>query len=390
MKKVGLLFLLCLAFPLVSADKRACLGDLSRHSCQAKTEAICKRRPVDEFLYPLMQKKTSRLCQQVFGIKGLSQQIGSYLNPQDIKDGMKQALGGDNYGDSRCDYAKMKQLLSLGFLYQQLNEYKQNLMTDLSREHSENCIWFDISLKNKDTKTVTFFVRHGADVNACNWYGHTILIEACLCGHEDIGAFLIKFGIDVNKRDCYTCFLSHIKKNDGLTPLYAAVDKGKSFYLAQLLIERGADIYAKYYGTTAMHAIIRRDCINVDKKMCQLFFDKHFDMTTQNHRGETLLYSIAGHSTSDHISYLLEHGAQSCLAIGDREGMTPLHIAAVSWKIENAKLLLQSGADYRLKNKEGKTPLQVAAERPDYHCAKNEKEAFVKFLTDYEQSQSQR
>ena len=47
----------------------------------------------------------------------------------------------------------------------------------------------------------------------------------------------------------------------------------------------------------------------------------------------------------------------------DKEGKTPLHVAATWDKKLIAEILLEAGADVHFKDKEGKTPLDIAKNR---------------------------
>jgi len=58
---------------------------------------------------------------------------------------------------------------------------------------------------------------------------------------------------------------------------------------------------------------------------------------------------------------LLEHGAN--VHVQNKDGLTPLHLAALGGHTGVAKLLFERGANVDVQNNEGKTPLQVAP-----HC----------------------
>ena len=58
---------------------------------------------------------------------------------------------------------------------------------------------------------------------------------------------------------------------------------------------------------------------------------------------------------------LLEAGAD--VNTTNKEGKTPLHVAATWDKKLIAEILLEAGADVHFKDKEGKTPLDIAKNR---------------------------
>ena len=74
-------------------------------------------------------------------------------------------------------------------------------------------------------------LEQGADVNAVDSYGRSVLAIAASQGHADIVRALLKQGGDV-------------KDNTGGSPLMsAAIDGGKE--IVQLLLESGADVNAR-------------------------------------------------------------------------------------------------------------------------------------------------
>ena len=59
------------------------------------------------------------------------------------------------------------------------------------------------------------------------------------------------------------------------------------------------------------------------------------------------------------VRYLLDHGGKVVLNLPDADGETPLHLAA-DWGSESVfDELLAAGAARSLKNKDGKTPIEV-------------------------------
>lgn len=52
-----------------------------------------------------------------------------------------------------------------------------------------------------------------------------------------------------------------------------------------------------------------------------------------------------------------------------KDGSTALHICALRNQTECMKLLLRSGANPQIENREGKTPLDIAKEKEHHICA---------------------
>lgn len=69
----------------------------------------------------------------------------------------------------------------------------------------------------------------------------------------------------------------------------------------------------------------------------------------------------------DRVRELVEQGANVCA--GDKDGVTPLHHAAIKGHIEVANILIRNGADVDSRTKMGNTPLHCAARFGQYGMA---------------------
>lgn len=69
----------------------------------------------------------------------------------------------------------------------------------------------------------------------------------------------------------------------------------------------------------------------------------------------------------DRVRELVEQGANVCA--GDKDGVTPLHHAAVKGHLESANILIRNGADVDSRTKMGNTPLHCAARFGQYGMA---------------------
>lgn len=69
----------------------------------------------------------------------------------------------------------------------------------------------------------------------------------------------------------------------------------------------------------------------------------------------------------DRVRELVEQGANVCA--GDKDGMTPLHHAAIKGYLESANILIRNGADVDSRTKIGNTPLHCAARFGQYGMA---------------------
>ena len=92
---------------------------------------------------------------------------------------------------------------------------------------------------------VKLLIDKGADINAKDDIGQTVLIDAAWGGSLDVVKFLIDKGLDVNAGN-----------QGGMTVLMGAAQGGKNLDVVKLLIDKGADTKARNHigGTVLMCA----------------------------------------------------------------------------------------------------------------------------------------
>jgi ankyrin repeat protein len=237
-----------------------------------------------------------------------------------------------------------------------------------------------------------------ADLNRADPDGVTALILSIINAHFDVAALLLDRGADPNVAD-----------STGMTPLYAAVDMntlpfmhGRSSVrpsgvlnavdLTTRLLDRGADANATLKGPILQRhnnaplqtlgagtTPLMRAAKSGDVAIMRLLLDYGADPTLRQKNNNTLLILAAGlgrrfDQNADAQEY--EHGTQDdlfqavklCVELGldvnaaNDAGETALHVA-VSDSIVH--YLVDNGAKLDAKNKEGKTPFQVAVSRKD-------------------------
>jgi|GEM_PF-7049990 len=160
---------------------------------------------------------------------------------------------------------------------------------------------------------------------------------------------LLKEGADINARD-----------HSGMTPLVYAL-RNQRFELAKLLLENGADVTIQDdIKTTAMSYIGQVKDLEIIKMMIK----KGGNIHEQNYiTEETVLHHICASGNINILEYTLSVGAKTDLNKVDYRGETPLHRGIRSFskeKLKVAKILVSNGADLRIKNRDGKTALQLA------------------------------
>jgi serine/threonine protein kinase len=182
-------------------------------------------------------------------------------------------------------------------------------------------------------KTAEILIANGADVNATNKNGETVLHLAVnlywtkknTTKIRIVIDFLIAKGADVNARD-----------NEGNTPLHFTKEKE----IAELLIAHGADVNAKnnqgYYPLDT----VMRD------------WNEYF-IDNKKYEDETVELLILKGASVNTTIYKEQYS-------GDREGDTSLHRTIKLGKNHLSELLVSRGANINAKNETGVTPLDIA------------------------------
>ena len=94
---------------------------------------------------------------------------------------------------------------------------------------------------------------------------------------------------------------------------------------------------------------------------CQRAYQQGVNFNQLDATGSALIHSIAGSKYSDSLEFILDHGADPTTR--DNEGMTPLHWSVIMGFMDNVRLLLnhkQSNSYINAQNKHGYTPLHFA------------------------------
>ncbi|KAH7323802.1 ankyrin repeat-containing domain protein, partial [Rhexocercosporidium sp. MPI-PUGE-AT-0058] len=271
-----------------------------------------------------------------------------------------------------------------------------------------------VAAANGRAEVVSFLLQQaGTDVNKTDRNGRTPLIHTALGGHEDVAAMLLQHHADVHQRtnntgatvltvaaswgrlDIIKLLLAHDRSTlqvttdeDDNTPLYLAVQRGH-LETVKFLLHSGCSVEAgSRDGDTLAHVAARGGYFLVLKA---LFEHERQFLNAKNANRETPLLLAAEKSHelcvvvilelnsitlkqkmtplmfasrlgSDHVvGLLLEHGAD--FRLRDRDYCTALSLAVVGGHIGTVLRLLDVGAPYGMKDKTGATLLILAAKR---------------------------
>ena len=211
--------------------------------------------------------------------------------------------------------------------------------------------------------------EYNADVCHC---GYTPLHLAARYGHLEVAILLIRKGARLDERDCTGATPVHVaschnhanliggnlnvKTSNGSTPLHSAAACGAVEIIDYLLCEKASLTATDNYGLTALHYSIHN-----------IRFRSLVDLIAprKGHLSGFFVYdnqykSVDGLRWLDTLVKLLRRGSK--VDVVDVDGQTPLHIAAHYGLADAVNVLLQMNASMEMKDKNGKTPVEVAFE----------------------------
>ncbi|GKT64812.1 ankyrin repeat protein [Colletotrichum tofieldiae] len=205
--------------------------------------------------------------------------------------------------------------------------------------------------------TAQMLITAGADPNRISSEGSTPL-HACIFAHDrpDIVEELVLRGADIDIRD-----------GDGNTPLLASINEGRR-KCALYLITLGADVtLTNTVGYSVLHAAATEGDEFLLSKILEWYNIERLRLrsninvnaqTTGGHSTPLHLAAVCGHIGAMEI--LLNNGADTKMKNNERK--TPLHLAVIGGDSDAViKLLEAAGTELDARDDEGATPLVLAA-----------------------------
>jgi ankyrin repeat protein len=174
--------------------------------------------------------------------------------------------------------------------------------------YAQSDVFFQ-AIRNGDLTALRAQLAHGADKNARDRRGATLLMHAAAFGTAEAVKMLLDAGADVNARNSF----------DATALIWGAADDAK----VRLLLEHGADVNAR----------------------------------TKLGRSP-LMVAAACDGCSDTVRYLLSKGADANAL--DESGVGALQLAALAGDSKSVGLLLAAGADAKVLDHSGDGPLMDA------------------------------
>ena len=194
-----------------------------------------------------------------------------------------------------------------------------------------------------DVQEITFLTRGGADPNASEPNGVSLLHGAAGWGNAEAIKALIDEGADPNTLTPEALF-------HAATPLHYAADRNNP-EAARALIEGGANVHVRSGNeVTPLHCA----ALSGNLEVAAILLDAGADPKARTGNGQTPLHGTVPRSAAT-VETLLQAGAD--LNSRDENGQTPLHLASSNGK--SVLLLLAAGADPNAQDKDGRAPLHT-------------------------------
>jgi uncharacterized protein len=184
----------------------------------------------------------------------------------------------------------------------------------------------------KTAGVIRLLIDAGAEVNARDQEQMTPLHFAANSGKAEITELLIRSGADINARS-----------NQNWTPLHYGAS---NLEVTKKLIQAGADLTIQNHQGTVIHSQ------DIEPAVIQLLVDHGLDVNLRNAQGQTPLHVHRFQPTV--VKVLLQEGAN--VNLQDAEGKTPLYDV----NLEVAQLLVAANADLNVQDNLGRTPLHQA------------------------------
>ncbi len=236
-----------------------------------------------------------------------------------------------------------------------LSDAKVPIEDQIARIQKENLI---SATRYSDVERVRRLLKNGTDISRARGEDgmNALHVASCCAETTDLIDVIYETGeFDINGVD-----------NSGNTPLYWAIRGTNRETNARHLIRKGADpTIADKYGNTLLH-LVSSFCFAKEKiETINVFLENEtVDINSRNKNGQTALHHAIRFSKPITVRYLLKKGADPNAA--DENGATSLHLAAKKYSYKNTELIdiiLETGkCNINGVDNYGRTPLHYAIE----------------------------
>ena len=214
------------------------------------------------------------------------------------------------------------------------------------------------AIRENNDKMVRALLTLGVDAQLLSADGWTPLHAAIISSHQRVAEVLLDHGININSMSGESRSPIHqaVVLNNGAMVAFL-LDKGAKTKLGDDLGDLPIHLAAKFGSENAMEKLCSHESVDSDM------------FHTKNHDGKTPM-DLALANPSEALRHLLRREAE---VMNDMEPST-LHFKCCDGSVDTVKVLLEYGADPKIRNKEKYLPLHSAVA--------NNNEAVVRLLID--------
>ena len=230
-------------------------------------------------------------------------------------------------------------------LVEEVVELLTSSKASISDRNSYGATALHVAAKAGQIEVARELIKLGADVNSKRQQDATPLHDAAVSGHDDLVILLIENKSEINN-----------VMSDGSSALHLSSREGHAEVVKKLIEKKASVNVENLEKNTPLHLAAERDQLNA--VITLLEHNSRTDL--KNASGDTALHLAVREKSIDIVKSIL---AESCDSIDTQNshGNTPLHQAAQDGSLELTRLLIRNGASTTFVNKDGKSPLVLAA-----------------------------
>ncbi|XGA08445.1 MAG: ankyrin repeat domain-containing protein [Wolbachia endosymbiont of Xenopsylla cheopis] len=241
---------------------------------------------------------------------------------------------------------------------------------DLETKDSSDRTLLHYASLNGHLDVVKFLAKNGADLEAKDNDGRTPLHYASLNDYIRVVDYLIKnwaslkakdkdgnTSLDLANQKGYVNIVEFLKQAQLDRELLTAA-KNSNLDKVKDLIKDGASLEAKdWHGRTSLH----HASLNGNLDMVEYLIRQNVTLDVQNLYGSTPVHDASWSGHLKVVEYLIENKAD--FEVEDKYDRTPLHDASLSGHLNIVEYLVEKGAILEVKDKYDKTPLDLANQK---------------------------
>ena len=198
------------------------------------------------------------------------------------------------------------------------------------------CAWFGLA------SPIAVLLQDGHDIDAQEeTYGQTPLIYACRAGHVDVVIQLLDHGASVTKFSLR-----------GRTPMFEAIDQNHEEIVDHLLTVKELDINAVQSTHSNRSALMLAADLEHFGIVTSLLDHPEINVNQEDSFGRTALFYATVKGSYITVKQLLQHPGIDVNRVDNLAGRSPLIIAAARNYCELVELLLESGANPMLRDRQ--------------------------------------